>query len=209
MTVDWQALLERLRGFAPAALDYRNPGAWSLPARAGALASTLVLVLGGGYGWFIAGSLERLDVVQRQEQDLRYAYVQKAAEAAALPAHRARNERIERELTTLLEQMSRDAEIPRLLEDITGAAADTELLVRSIDLQEELRGEFYVELPIAMSVEGAYHDIGAFTSRLARLPRIITLHDFDLGVAGSDGGVRMNVLAKSYRYWSPEKDGAK
>jgi type IV pilus assembly protein PilO len=37
---------------------------------------------------------------------------------------------------------------------------------------------------------------------VAGLPRIVTLHDFDLAPANPDGGpkLRMSILAKTYRY---------
>ena len=193
-------LRERLRGLGAMGFDFRDPGAWPFPARAAAFVSALVLVLGVGYPCFLAGGQQRLEMLQRQEAELRGDYERNAAGAAELPGHRARTERLGREAATLLEQFPRETEIPGLLEDLSRAAAASRLLVRSIDLQPEHREGFYVELPVALSMEGAYHDVVAFASRVARLPRIVTLHDFDLGGMAPDTGVRMNVVARAYRY---------
>ena len=37
--------------------------------------------------------------------------------------------------------------------------------------------EFYAELPINIKITGNYHDMGAFASDVAQLPRIVTLND--------------------------------
>ena len=68
-----------------------------------------------------------------------------------------------------------------------------------------LRGrEFYVELPIAISASGSYHDLGAFISGMAGLPRIVTLHDFVITAKDDDANnLGMSIVAKTYRY----KDG--
>ena len=103
----------------------------------------------------------------------------------------------------LLRQLPSDTEVPGLLEDITRTALDNELTIESIDLAPEKRTEFYVELPIAIVASGSYHDLGAFISGMAGLPRIVTLHDFVIR-AGADPSqpLSMNITAKTYRYKS-------
>ena len=71
-------------------------------------------------------------------------------------------------------------------------------------MKPETAKEFYVELPIAISASGSYHDLGAFISGMAGLPRIVTLHDFNISVKGSNANdLKMSIIAKTYRY----KDG--
>jgi type IV pilus assembly protein PilO len=78
------------------------------------------------------------------------------------------------------------------------------LNISSIDLQREVAREFYVELPIAIVASGSYHDLGAFISGMAGLPRIVTLHDFNISAKGGDANnLQMRIIAKTYRY----KDG--
>ena len=68
---------------------------------------------------------------------------------------------------------------------------------------------------------GNYHQMGAFASGIAALPRIVTLHDIEIVPAGKDargggvpGSLTLNVTAKTYRYLDEEEqatggDGAK
>ena len=50
----------------------------------------------------------------------------------------------------------------------------------------EVAKDFYAELPITIKVTGSYHDFGAFTGDIAKLPRIVTLNDIDVS-PGKEG----------------------
>jgi type IV pilus assembly protein PilO len=111
---------------------------------------------------------------------------------------------MEESFGALVSQLPSDTEVPGLLEDITNKGLLNGLEIASIDLQKETAREFYVELPIAINASGSYHDLGAFISGMAGLPRIVTLHDFTISAKGNDANhLRMNIVAKTYRY----KDG--
>jgi type IV pilus assembly protein PilO len=91
-----------------------------------------------------------------------------------------------------------------LLEDITNKGLLNGLDIASIDLQKESAREFYVELPISIKASGSYHDLGAFISGMAGLPRIVTLHDFQITAEKKNpNSLDMSIIAKTYRY----KDG--
>ena len=67
----------------------------------------------------------------------------------------------------------------------------------------EVTQQFYIELPIQISVTGTYHDLATFVSGVASLPRIVTLHDFEVKPVdpkASNSQLRMSILAKTYRY---------
>jgi len=71
-------------------------------------------------------------------------------------------------------------------------------------LEAEVQQEFYIELPIRISVVGDYHDFGAFVSGVASLSRIVTLHDFS--IENPDGtDLLMDITARTYRYKSDEE----
>ena len=62
-----------------------------------------------------------------------------------------------------------------------------------------IRDRFYTELPIKIDVIGDYHQFGHFVSEVAKLPRIVSLHDFTIQ-ADKDNKLKFNVVAKTYRY---------
>ncbi|MBL4900100.1 MAG: type 4a pilus biogenesis protein PilO, partial [Colwellia sp.] len=65
----------------------------------------------------------------------------------------------------------------------------------------EISKEIYIELPIDIEVNGSYHSFGNFVSKIAGLPRIVTLHDFKIDIIPTGKGtLNLKLKAKTYRY---------
>lgn len=181
-------------------LDLESIGTWPILAKGIIWAIVLIGCLAAGYFYDIAPLREELAKVTATEQTLREDFKTKAAKAANLAAYRKQMIEMEETFGALLSQLPTDTEVPGLLEDITEVGVSNGLEISSIKLQPEVAKEFYVELPIAIQVKGPYHDLAAFVSGIAGLPRIVTLHDFS--IASAQGGIDLNmsITAKTYRY---------
>jgi len=202
-----QDALEQLQGFDLNDLDLNNVGSWPGPVKIIIMFVLFLAVLGGGYYFYLTDKLAMLEMAEMKELDLRKDYEAKSEKAANLEAYRAQKAEMEATFGALLRQLPSDTEVPGLLDDITRTALDNELTIESIELQDERRTEFYVELPIDIVVEGNYHKIGSFVSGVANLSRIVTLHDFVVSPQdGNMDNLRMTILAKTYRYLE-EEDG--
>lgn len=157
--------------------------------------------MGLGYYFVIKNQLLELESSEAKELSLRSEYEEKAFEAANLDALRAQMIEMNQMFGALVGQLPSDTQVPGLLEDITAIGSSNGLEFNSLELQEEIAREFYVELPIDIIVTGTYHDLGAFVSGIAGLPRIVTLHDFEVNpVSERPGVMEMSILAKTYRY---------
>lgn len=192
--------LEQLQNFDLSDLDVNNIGSWPGAVKVVVMVLVFLLVLGGGYYFYLTDKQSTLDRAARKEQELRADFEDKSFQAANLEAYRQQKVEMETTFETLLRQLPKDTEVPGLLEDITRTALDNELTIESIDLQDEVRTEFYVELPIDIVVEGNYHKIGSFVSGVANLSRIVTLHDFQIEPLSSPLNLKMSIQAKTYRY---------
>ncbi len=181
-------------------LDVNNVGSWPGPVKIILLVILFVMVLAIGYYWHITDKQTDLARSEAKELDLRKEYEDKAGQAANLEALRQQKIEMEATFDGLLRQLPTDTEVPGLLEDITRTALDNDLTIESIDLQAERQTEFYIELPILVVVEGTYHKIGSFVSGVANLSRIVTLHDFEIEPTDNPPILRMQILAKTYRY---------
>lgn len=196
--------LKSLRDFDIADINLDNIG--TLPAPVKVILATLLfsVVLAAGYYYHISKLQQNLASVQVQEERLKQEYEKKAFQVANLDAYRRQMVEMEESFGALISQLPSDTEVPGLLEDITNKGLLNGLEISSIDLQPEASREFYVELPIAISARGSYHDLGAFISGMAGLPRIVTLHDFTIRADRDNGAMLdMAITAKTYRY----KDG--
>jgi len=200
-----QDTLKQLQSFDFADIDFNNVGSWPGPLKLVAMLLVLGLVLGGGYYFYLTDKQQALERVELKERELRSDFESKSFQAANLDVYRQQKREMEETFGTLLRQLPSDTEVPGLLEDITRAALENELKIESITLQAERRSQFYVELPIDISVEGDYHRFGAFVSAVANLSRIVTLHDFNIVPQARSDGLKMTILAKTYRYLEEDR----
>lgn len=194
--------LESLRKIELSELDLNNLGSWPAAVKVIACILLLVAAMALGYNFYLKDLQVQLDVQRAEEETLKQQFSSKAFQAANLDAYKIQMKEMEESFGALLRQLPSDTEVPGLLEDITRTGLGSGLEFEEIKLQPEVVQQFYIELPIQISVVGGYHDLAAFVSGVASLPRIVTLHDFDIKVAEADSvsRLRMNVLAKTYRY---------
>ncbi|MFJ5285262.1 type 4a pilus biogenesis protein PilO [Pseudomonas sp. NPDC088429] len=194
--------LESLRNIDFNDLDTSNIGSWPAAVKAMAGALLMILVLALGYNFFISDMQDQLELKREEEATLKEQFASKAHVSANLELYTQQMKEMENSFGLLLRQLPSDTEVPGLLEDITRTGLGSGLEFEEIKLLPEVTQQFYIELPIQITVTGAYHDLATFVSGVAGLPRIVTLHDFELAPANPEGGtkLRMNILAKTYRY---------
>ncbi|WP_095127498.1 type 4a pilus biogenesis protein PilO [Pseudomonas sp. Irchel s3h14] len=196
---DW---FEGLRKIDINDLDTNNMGSWPPAIKALAGILLMILVLSLGYSFSISDLQSHLELKREEESTLKEQFANKAHMAANLELYTQQMKEMENSFGVLLRQLPSDTEVPGLLEDITRTGLGSGLEFEEIKLLPENTQQFYIELPIQITVTGAYHDLATFVSGVAGLPRIVTLHDFDLAPANPEGGpkLRMSILAKTYRY---------
>jgi type IV pilus assembly protein PilO len=200
--------LKSLNEFDLADLDFENIGSWPPVVKVVTAALLFMLVMTFGYYYHVQGLQIGLANAEQLEITLKRDFEKKAFEAANLQAYERQMVEMEESFGALVSQLPSDTEVPGLLEDITNKGELNGLTINTIDLLEERPQEFYVELPIQINAVGSYHDLGAFVSGMAGLPRIVTLHDFEIVAEGNATNMlKMNILAKTYRYRDGDNDG--
>ena len=166
----------------------------------------LLCMVGGWFGLW-SGQKEQLEQLQAEEQKLKDEYKGKLQQAINLEELRKQREQVSQYVLTLEKQLPSKSEMDALLSDINqagvGRGLDFELFRPG---QTNVR-EYYAELPIAVKVSGKYHDLGAFASDIANLPRIVTLNNVNVQ-AGKSGTLTFDATAKTYRYLDPEEIAA-
>lgn len=194
--------MESLRSVDLSDLDLNNLGSWPAAVKVIAGALLMMVVLGAGYYLHLSDLQLNLEQRKAQEETLKQSFSSKAFQAANLEAYKTQMAEMEESFGALLRQLPSDTEVPGLLEDITRTGLGSGLEFEEIKLQPEIVQQFYIELPIQIKVVGSYHDLATFVSGVSSLPRIVTLHDFDIKPESkeSPSKLRMSILAKTYRY---------
>ena len=197
--------LKSLNEFDINDLDMNNAGIWPAPVKVIVLLLVFGLIMGGGYWFFIKDQFAQLDRVESTELELRKNYESKAYQVANLGVFKAQMVEMEETFGALVRQLPSETEVPGLLEDITNTALGSGLALQEVKLQPEQKRDFYSELPINIRVSGSYHELAAFVSSVASLPRIVTLHDLTIKPTGAGNDqLDMQVVARTYRYRAGE-----
>lgn len=189
-------------------LELAEIGIWPWPVKIITIVCCSVLILFLGYWFDTKKQLVSLDGQQQEELKLRTTFEAKQHQAANLDAYKEQMATMKASFGALLRQLPEKTEVPGLLEDISHQGLAAGLEFRSIRLLPEKEIDFYVELPIEISVVGNFHQFGEFVSNVAALPRIVTLHDFVIHTVASNvpgDSLVMNITAKTYRYTADEK----
>lgn len=197
MNVD--SLKNAFKGFDVNNLDFSAAGSWPIGARIVTYLLLFAVILGAGLHLYVSDKSMQLDREMRKETELRQVYERKAFEVANLDALRKQMADVSERFSELLRQLPTKNEVPGLLDDITSIGRKSGLEINLIGLQEEKKSKFYIELPIKIAVSGTYHQMGEFVSGVAAIPRIVTLHNFDIS-PDRGGRLTMNISARTYRY---------
>jgi type IV pilus assembly protein PilO len=180
-------------------LQGRHPGLWPLAPRLLCAAGALAAAVGLGYFFYWSGQFEEQDRLAQQEVTLREDYKNKMRQAINLDALQAQQAQVNVYVERLEKQLPSKAEMAALLSDINQAGLGRGLQFELFKPGQVVVKDYYAELPIDIKVSGNYHDIGEFAADMAKMPRIVTLNNLAL-VAGKDGVLSLDAVAKTFRY---------
>ncbi|CAL63232.1 Pilus assembly protein, PilO precursor [Herminiimonas arsenicoxydans] len=188
-------------------LNGLHPGQWPIFPRMLCALGVLIAVLGIGWFFYWSEQLEELDRAAAEELTLKDAYKIKVQQAVNLDGLRKQKEQVNEYVATLEKQLPSKAEMDALLSDINQAGLGRGLQFELFKPGQVIVRDYYAELPIDIKVSGHYHDVGAFTSDIANLPRIVTLNKMNLVVA-KDNTLTLDAVAKTFRYLDDEEVAA-
>jgi type IV pilus assembly protein PilO len=203
------SVLDELR-----ALDPRDPGRWPLAVRAGAVALCfLAVAIGLIYVFVWQDRMPELQQREDTEQQLRNEFRSKHSKAVNLAIYKQQLSDIEKSFGALLRQLPSKTEVPNLLVDISQTGLAAALEEKLFQPGQEVKKDFYAELPIHIQLTGSYHEFGAFVSGIAALPRIVTLHDIQITPIAKDKSaafdqLQLDLTAKTYRYLDDDEIAA-
>nr|WP_247687543.1 MULTISPECIES: type 4a pilus biogenesis protein PilO [Pseudoalteromonas] len=180
-------------------VELDNIGEWPLPVKIICCSLVVLVMLIIGYTMLVSTSIDRYESAVSKEQELRKNYRIKYGRANNLELYRQQMLDMEDQFSQLLRKLPTSNETPGLLDDLTYVGTSSGLTFLKIGWLPEVKKEFYTELPINLEVVGTYHEFGEFVSKVAQLPRIVSLHDFRIENAGNNALV-FGVVAKTYRY---------
>lgn len=161
-------------------LDSENYGSWPLSVKITVIGFIVALIAALAWALPISSKIDEITAAESQQQTLLDSYREKESRARHLKAYQAQVTQMETEFNTLLDQLPKDTRVSELVEGINMTGVGSNIRFQDISVEPEIENEFFIEQPIRIAALGEYHQFGSFLSGLAALPRIITMHDFEV-----------------------------
>ena len=188
-------------------LTLENVGSWPMLPRMTLWGAVVVVCAALGYFAVWRGQMEELDTLRQEEVKLKEQYRVKLQQSINLDELRRQKEQVNQYVITLEKQLPSKAEMDALLSDINQAGIGRGLQFELFRPGQVNLREYYAELPISVKVSGRYHDLGAFASDIANLPRIVTLNNLNIQTT-KDLTLTLDATAKTYRYFDEDEIAA-
>lgn len=140
-----------------------------------------------------------------QETEIRRKVANQEELAAEVEEMRAQTGRIEKALPAR-------AEIPKLLQQIYGQAKIVGLKIKRFEPGKEIGKELYVEIPVAMELQGTYDQVSDFFFKIGEMERVVNMKNISMqrvsGQKYGTGELRIDCQAITFRTGIAEGAGA-
>lgn len=161
-------------------LNGQNYGSAPIAVKIFILVAIFAVVLIMSWFLLISKKIEEIKSAEAYQVTLLETYKEKQSKARHLEAYEQQVAQMKTDFEQLLNQLPKDTRVPELVDGIHMQLLRSDVKVQDIAVQPEVSQEFFIEQPIQIIGLGDYHQFGNFISGMAQLPRIITMHDFEI-----------------------------
>lgn len=161
-------------------LDTENYGSWPIAIKVFVILLLLVLIASLAFAFPIKSKIDEIKAAEARQQTLLQVYREKESKARHLDEYKQQVAQMDIEFKELLNQLPKETRVSELVTGINMTGIGSNIRFKDISIEPEIDQELFIEQPIRIEAVGEYHQFGAFLSGLAALPRIITLHDFEV-----------------------------
>jgi type IV pilus assembly protein PilO len=174
----------------------------------GGLAGLVVLATLGCYFWLIQGVEDTIanTVAQQRAEDSKLA--EKKEIADNLNERRREMDQLEQKLQDALTELPEKKDIDELLAQLNDVGKKAGLEIAKVTPGSEAKDAFYSRIPIAMAVNGNYHEIAIFLQEIANMRRIVNVNNIKMSIAGMKGDkvlLSSEFLATTFRFQEQAK----
>lgn len=175
--------------------------------RLGVVSGLLVAIVGGYWTMSYQPSQEQRAELVVKSQELQRKLNNARSVANNVPGFEAEVAGLELDLHLALKQLPNRKQFEDLLQDISTAGKKVGVQIKSIDRQNEVRRDFYAEVPFKLEIEGSYHDLARFFEMVASLPRIVNVGAMNIKVdreSMTATTLQVTGMATTFRFLSDE-----
>ena len=172
-------------------------------ARVGIVFGISVIVAASYYFMWYSGTQTQLQNLRVQEAELQRKLGEVRSVASNLAAFEEEIIQLKGKLARVLRQLPNKKELEVLLTDVSNLGKTVGIEIKSFRRGEEILHDFYAEVPIAIELEGRFHDLARFFALVAKLPRIVNMGSLSIRVAGENEDatrLRISGTATTFRF---------
>ena len=179
--------------------DVNQAGAWPMPIKIVAGILVFALIVGGGHYQFTNDKVNELNVAKAALTEAEDAYGLEWRMALNLKLHQEQYKEIEASLAEMMRLMPTQAEMAKLLVDISQTGVSSGLEFTLFKPAGKIPRADVVALPINIKVRGMYKELGLFVSGLAMLPRIVTIKNIVISPKKGNDLLNMGATVTTYQ----------
>lgn len=150
-----------------------------------------------------SGQSEELTKLEEKVEDLTKKIADETRRAKNLDKMKAKVKELDLKLKFILQELPDRREIPDLLSSISDLARNAGLEVSLFRPGAENMKDFYAEVPVAISVDGTYHQVATFFDEVGQLSRIVNITQIvvrDAQITDAAVKVKTDCVATTFRY---------
>jgi len=172
------------------------------------------VIFSGFIGLFVAGYYfgihqgvsEELAQLRAEELELERRLSGARSVSANLDGFKDELQSLEGRFEFALRRLPNQKQIEVLLTDISNLGKTVGVEIKSFRRKPEQLHDFYAEVPLAIELEGTYHDVARFFDRMSKLSRIVNMGELEMNVGTEDADeTRVNVSGTAVTFRFIEK----
>ena len=161
----------------------------------------LIIVVVGGYFLLLQPKMAHVESLRVESAKVQTELAQNRALAANLSRFRGEASILRARLEAAQERLPSEKEMPGLYRQLHNLAQQTGLTLVLFQPREMRQEDVYAEVPINISAETGYHQLGTFFDRVSRLPRLVSLREMKLqGMEKGPGTIRADLVLATYLF---------
>lgn len=158
--------------------------------------AALSIALAGAFYYFVEMKEQAaIETQARELSDIRGRITRGQTMARQLPEFRGQIATLESRLEALKPILPDERDVGDLLRRVQTLATQSNLQVRGFRPQPITTRELHAEWPIALQLEGNYHNLGVFLDRVSKFPRIINISNMVMAAKDSPTAASSMTIA--------------
>jgi type IV pilus assembly protein PilO len=154
--------------------------------------------------WRLDGQLSSLEDEYNRLQGDRNTYREKLEDQV----NREKLQNLRQNIQVTRVKLPSTTQLPNLLKKIQNKAKTAGLQIVNFQQKPEQTKKYYVEIPVAMEMNGTYGELTKFLKFVRNMNRIVTVEDLTLELKDrATGRLAVTASAKTYRYRENAENG--